>query len=63
MSLQFRAGGCLNLSDLKNHTSSFEEPISATYRDDFEVFEVSPNGQGITTLIALNLLEGVDVGM
>lgn len=50
------------MEDLKNHSSTFETPISTSYRDEYELFEVSPNGQGITTLIALNLLEGIDVG-
>lgn len=50
------------MSDLKQHESTFEEPISTLYRDGYEVFQVAPNGQGITTLMALNLLDGVDVG-
>ena len=54
------AGGCMSLADLAAHTSTWEEPISVTYRG-YRVYECPPNGQGITTLIALNLLEGFDL--
>ena len=46
--------------DLAAHTSTWEQPISVTYRG-FRVYECPPNGQGITALIALNLLEGFDL--
>ncbi len=54
------AGGCMTTDDLAAHTSTWEEPISITYRG-FRVYECPPNGQGITALIALNLLEGFDL--
>ena len=54
------AGGCLSLEDLASHTSTWEEPISVTYRG-LHVHECPPNGQGITALIALNILEGFDL--
>src|SRR5215216_3561877 len=54
------AGGCLSLEDLTSHTSTWEQPISVTYRG-LRVYECPPNGQGITALIALNILEGFDV--
>jgi len=54
------AGGCLSLEDLASHTSTWEEPISVTYRG-VRVYECPPNGQGITALIALNILEGFDL--
>jgi gamma-glutamyltranspeptidase / glutathione hydrolase len=54
------AGGCMSLEDLASHTSTWEEPISVTYRG-LRVYECPPNGQGITALIALNLLEGFDL--
>ena len=55
------AGGCMSLDDLALHTSTWEEPISVTYRG-LRVYECPPNGQGITALIALNILEGFDLG-
>jgi gamma-glutamyltranspeptidase / glutathione hydrolase len=53
------AGGCMSAEDLASHVSTWEEPISVTYRD-LRVYECPPNGQGITALIALNILEGFD---
>ncbi|NUQ86577.1 MAG: gamma-glutamyltransferase [Anaerolineales bacterium] len=54
------AGGCMTMDDLASHVSTWEEPISVTYRG-LRVYECPPNGQGITALIALNLLEGFDL--
>ncbi len=54
------AGGCMSVEDLASHTSTWEEPISVTYRG-LRVYECPPNGQGITALIALNILEGFDL--
>jgi gamma-glutamyltranspeptidase/glutathione hydrolase len=56
------AGGCMSLDDLASHTSTWEEPISVTYRG-LRVYECPPNGQGITALIALNILEGFDLSV
>ena len=54
------AGGCMCAEDLASHVSTWEEPISVTYRG-YRVYECPPNGQGITALIALNLLEGFNL--
>ncbi len=54
------AGGCLSAEDLASHVSTWEEPISVDYRG-YRVYECPPNGQGITALIALNILEGFDL--
>ena len=54
------AGGCMSADDLASHTSTWEEPISINYRG-YNVYECPPNGQGITALIALNILEGFDL--
>jgi gamma-glutamyltranspeptidase/glutathione hydrolase len=56
------AGGSLGVSeeDLESHVSTWENPISVHYRG-LRVHECPPNGQGITALIALNILEGFDL--
>ncbi len=54
------AGGCLSLDDLANHASTWEAPISTTYRH-VRVWECPPNGQGLATLLALNLLESYNL--
>jgi len=51
------SGGTISAADLAAHTSTWDEPISTTYRG-IRVWECPPNGQGLTALIALNLLEG-----
>jgi gamma-glutamyltranspeptidase / glutathione hydrolase len=53
-------GGWLTEDDLAAHTSAWVEPISARYHGH-EVWEIPPNGQGITALIALNILENFDL--
>ncbi len=53
-------GGCLSLNDLAAHTSTWDTPISTTYRG-VRVWECPPNGQGLAALIALNILEGFDL--
>ena len=55
------AGGCLQASDLAVHTSTWEEPLSLDYRG-VRIWECPPNGQGLTALLALNILEGFDLG-
>ena len=54
------AGGCLSVEDLAAHHSTWEEPLSVTYRG-LRVWECPPNGQGLTALLALNFLEGFDL--
>ena len=55
-----QAGGCLTVDDLAAHRSTWDEPISTTYRG-LRVWECPPNGQGLTALLALNMLEGFDL--
>ncbi len=55
------AGGCLTEVDLAAHTSTWETPISVDYRGR-RVWECPPNGQGLAALLAINILEGFDLG-
>jgi len=54
------AGGCLSEADLAAHHSTWEEPIATDYRG-IRLWECPPNGQGLAALLALNLLEGLDL--
>jgi gamma-glutamyltranspeptidase/glutathione hydrolase len=54
------AGGVMDEEDLAAHHSTWEDPISTTYRS-YQIWECPPNGQGLTALIALNILEGYDI--
>lgn len=51
-----RDGGVLAREDLAAHTSTWDDPISTTYRG-VRVWECPPNGQGLTVLLALGILE------
>lgn len=53
-------GSYMSLEDLEKHHSTFPDPISTKYRG-IDIYEIPPNGQGITALIALNILEGFDI--
>jgi len=54
-------GGFLDLEDLATHTTEWVEPLRTDYRG-YSVLELPPNGQGITALMGLNVLEGFHVG-
>lgn len=53
-------GGFIELEDLAATKSDWVKPISTNYRG-YTVFQIPPNGQGLTTLLALNILEGFDL--
>ena len=55
-----REGGYLSYEDLASHTSEWMDPVSTEYRG-YDVWELPPNGQGITVLEMLNILEGYDI--
>ena len=52
-------GGYLRFEDLAAYAPQWVEPIRVNYRG-FEVCEIPPNGQGITALMALNILKEFD---
>jgi len=51
-----REGGLLDLVDLHEQESCWIDPLSYQY-GDFDVHEIPPNGQGLTALIALGILD------
>lgn len=53
-------GGFLQYEDLANHHSEWVEPASVNYRG-YDVWELPPNGQGISALQMLNILEGYEL--
>jgi gamma-glutamyltranspeptidase/glutathione hydrolase len=55
-----QTGGCMTMADLAAHNSTWDEAISTTY-GGLRLWECPPNGQGITALLALNILEGFDL--
>ncbi|MFL5625084.1 MAG: gamma-glutamyltransferase family protein [Ktedonobacteraceae bacterium] len=55
-----QTGGLLSVDDFAQHSSTWVAPISTSYRG-YDVWELPPNSQGLTALIALNILEGFDL--
>ncbi|HUF06410.1 MAG TPA: gamma-glutamyltransferase family protein [Candidatus Binatia bacterium] len=53
------AGGVLTAQDIADHRGDWVEPISTRYAG-VEVATMPPNSQGITALIALNVLSEID---
>ena len=53
-------GGCLKASDLAAYKPEWVEPIGKNYRG-YTLHEIPPNGQGIAALIALGILNQLDV--
>ena len=53
-------GGLFSLRDFEDHSSTWVEPVSTTYRG-VRVWEIPPPGQGISVLQMLNLIEPFDV--
>ncbi len=53
-------GGVFTLEDFIDHTATWVEPVTATYRG-YNVWEIPPNGQGIAALQILNMLEQFDI--
>jgi len=55
-----RVGGGLTEDDLAAHEAQWVDPIAVPYRD-VVVHEIPPNGQGLTALIALGILQNRDI--
>jgi gamma-glutamyltranspeptidase/glutathione hydrolase len=53
-------GSFLTRDDFANHRGDIVEPISTHYRG-LDLVEIPPNGQGITALVMLNILENFDL--
>jgi gamma-glutamyltranspeptidase/glutathione hydrolase len=53
-------GGWLTRDDFANHSATWVDPISTTYRGH-QVCQLPPNTQGFTVLQMLNVLEGFDL--
>ena len=61
MSSSFSSGTHITKADLAAHHGQWVEPVSTTYREDYRVYELPPNPQGLAALIQLNLLEGYNL--
>jgi gamma-glutamyltranspeptidase / glutathione hydrolase len=53
-------GGAMALNDLSAHTADWVEPISGNYRG-YTLHEIPPSGQGIAALIALGIVDQLDL--
>lgn len=54
-------GGYLRMQDLAEYHPDWVEPIHVNYRG-YDVWEIPPNGHGLVTLMALNILKGFEFG-
>ncbi|KAJ3491061.1 hypothetical protein NLI96_g995 [Meripilus lineatus] len=53
-------GGVMSLEDLAKHESTVVEPISYKFNDEVTIYECPPNGQGLTALLALGILDNME---
>ena len=53
-------GGYLSKEDLNEYYPEFVTPITTNYRG-YDIYEIPPNGHGITVLMALNILSHFDL--
>lgn len=53
-------GGFLTYDDMSRYHSEWVEPVKTNYRG-YDVWELPPNGQGMTVLEMLNILEGYNL--
>jgi len=55
-----KKNGLLTRKDLELHTSTWDEPVSISY-GEYRIYQTPPNTQGLATLLAFNILEGMDI--
>jgi len=53
-------GSFLTAEDFARHHGDVVEPVSSNYRG-LDLLEIPPNGQGLTALVMLNILENFDI--
>ena len=53
--------GFLSLADLARHEGEWVKPVTTAY-GPLRLAEIPPNGQGIAALVALGILDGLDIG-
>lgn len=55
------SGGLMEKEDLAAHHAEWVKPITTSFRG-YDVWEIPPNGQGITALMALGILDRLEKG-
>lgn len=55
-----KEGGYIRKEDLASYRAEWVEPVTTNYKG-YDVWEIPPNGHGIVVLMALNILEEMDL--
>ena len=55
------AGGVLSMNDLAGYEAEWVAPLKLDYKNGYSFYEIPPNGQGLTALIALNMAQQLDM--